>query len=61
MRVLLKEATGERPAWPRTQRVFARHGQADLALSGLIALVKAMQDRGHEWNGAENRNLPTVR
>ena len=34
--------------------------QADQALSELLALVEAMQDRAHEWNAAENRNLQTV-
>jgi hypothetical protein len=49
MRVLVKEATGERPCLGKGS-----------ATTRLIALVEAMQDRAHEWNGAQNRNLQTV-
>jgi hypothetical protein len=66
MRALVKEANGETVACPgqggwlqragsRTPKVFARR-----RFSGLIALVEAIQDRAHEWNGAQNRNLQTV-
>jgi hypothetical protein len=63
MRVLVKEATAEALlglCGAITRLAPNSEGFREQALSGLIASVEAMQDRAHEWNRAENRNLQTV-